>query len=122
MTSRPGRTDNAQWRRAKAQAVKDAQGQCQLCGGPLAPDEPKLSPWSTHIDHIMPLAAGGAPYDRSNLRAVHARCNLRRDRGQQPLQPPAAEVAAWIPPDPWVPCPTCPNPCSYVGRPASRCW
>jgi HNH endonuclease len=123
MTSRPGRTDNTAWRRAKAQAIAYADGVCQLCGGALRPDAPKNTPWGTEVDHIRALAAGGAAYDLGNLRAVHRWCHQRRDR---PLSAPVVPVAAvpgeWVPPDPWVPCATCPNPCSYSGRPASRCW
>jgi 5-methylcytosine-specific restriction endonuclease McrA len=117
-----GRTDNMAWRRAKAQAIRDAGGQCQLCGGALDPNAPRRTPMGTEVDHITPLASGGAPYDRQNLRAVHRWCHQRRDKGQPPRRVEVADTVPWVAPDPWVSCPTCPSPCSYVGRPASRCW
>jgi 5-methylcytosine-specific restriction endonuclease McrA len=69
--SQPGRTDTAAWRKAKAQAIRDAQGQCQLCGRDLDPTAPKTTPMSTEVDHVTPLAMGGEPYARENLRALH---------------------------------------------------
>jgi 5-methylcytosine-specific restriction endonuclease McrA len=86
VTTRPGRTDTVAWRKAKAQAIRDAQGQCQLCGGALVPEAPRNTPMSTECDHIMPLASGGDAYDRQNLRAVHRWCHQRRDQGQQGTQ------------------------------------
>jgi HNH endonuclease len=84
--TRPGRTDNTAWRRAKAQAIRDSGGQCQLCGGGLDPRAPKNTPNATEVDHILELAKGGAAYDRQNLRAVHRWCHQRRDQGQQGTQ------------------------------------
>jgi len=84
-----GRTDNYAWREAKAQAIRDAGGQCQLCGGGLDPDAPKNTPWGTEVDHVIPLAMGGAPYARDNLRAVHRWCHQRRDKGQPTQRVPA---------------------------------
>jgi 5-methylcytosine-specific restriction endonuclease McrA len=127
MTTKPGRTDNTAWRIARALAIRDAGGQCQLCAGALDPTAVKNTPNATEVDHIHPLIYGGDPYDRDNLRAVHRWCHQRRDQGQQGAQqaarrPIPAVPPVWVPPDPWVPCPTCPSPCGYTGRPASRCW
>ena len=33
---------------------------------------------ATQVDHIIPLAFGGAPYDLGNLRAACASCNSGR--------------------------------------------
>lgn len=55
-------------------------GLCGLCG--------RFIEWSQmHIDHIVPRFEGGADH-RDNLRATHARCNIRR--------PKSPEVAAMI--------------------------
>ncbi len=75
--SRPGRDATAAWRKAKA-TVKARDTICAVCGRALNHDLPKTSPWSTHVDHVVPIAYGGAPLDVTNLRALHARCNLRR--------------------------------------------
>lgn len=77
---KPGRIDNAAWRRARATAIAAARGICQLCGYPLRPDAKPRTPWSTSVDHIKPLYLGGDPYAASNLRACHLRCNVRRPR------------------------------------------
>ncbi len=119
MTKPAGRMDNAAWRRARAAAIRDAGGICQLCGQPLDPDAPKTTAWATEVDHIVPLHIGGDPYALDNLRALHRWCHSKRG---QPPPPRAPAPDEWIPPDPWVNCETCPNPCAYVGRPASRCW
>lgn len=37
---------------------------------------------ATHVDHIVPLAEGGARLDPSNLRASCESCNLRRSAGR----------------------------------------
>ena len=90
-----GRTDNSAWRRAKAQAIRDAQGQCQLCGGDLDPGAPKNTPTATEVDHITPLAMGGEPYARQNLRALHRWCHQRRDKGQSVQRVPAPKPYDW---------------------------
>jgi 5-methylcytosine-specific restriction endonuclease McrA len=81
-----GRQDNVAWRAAKAAAIMASGGQCQLCGGPLDPTAPRRTPWSTEIDHVIPLAKGGTPYDPGNLRAVHRKCH--QSRGSAAWKPP----------------------------------
>jgi 5-methylcytosine-specific restriction endonuclease McrA len=114
VTSKPGRTDNAAWRQARALAIKDSGGLCQLCGGELDPDAPKNTPNATEVDHVHPLIYGGSPYDPENLRAVHRWCHQRRDKGQPVVKVPAV----------WFPCPTCPDRCTHPPglKVGSRCW
>jgi 5-methylcytosine-specific restriction endonuclease McrA len=50
---------------------------CPLCGTELS--DVHLDPAHKHLDHIMPLAAGGA-HVLSNLRVICRACNLRRPR------------------------------------------
>lgn len=53
------------------EAVIERDGMvCQLCGGEIPDGE-------LHIDHIEPLAHGGAT-EVANLQAAHARCNIRK--------------------------------------------
>jgi hypothetical protein len=120
MTSRPGRSDNTAWRKARALAVKDSGGVCQLCAGALDPTAVKNTPNATEVDHIDPLIYGGSPYARDNLRAVHRWCHQRRDQGQQGTQQPARRPI----PAAWSPCPTCPEICTHPPglRVGSRCW
>lgn len=56
-------------------AVREAHTACYLCGEPLAGRV-------VHVDHVVPLAAGGA-HELDNLRPVHMPCNLRK--GDLPL-------------------------------------
>jgi 5-methylcytosine-specific restriction protein A len=37
---------------------------------------------SSHLDHITPLAAGGAPYDRSNVRGICGFHHAQRSSAQ----------------------------------------
>jgi 5-methylcytosine-specific restriction endonuclease McrA len=114
MTSKtpPGRQNDSKWKAAKAHAIRDSDGLCQLCGAALV-DAPRSTPWSTEVDHLVPLAQGGAPFDPGNLRAVHRYCHQRRDQGR----PPGATHAAW------TACPTCPDRCTQPdAQVGSRCW
>lgn len=45
-------------------------GICGICGEPVAPDN-----W--HLDHIVPLAAGGS-HTYGNLQVAHPSCNLSK--------------------------------------------
>lgn len=46
------------------------QHRCRICTGPL-------SLLDAHLDHVVPLARGGADVI-SNLQLVHMNCNLRK--------------------------------------------
>jgi hypothetical protein len=60
-----------QWRSLRL-AILDRDGhRCQING-------PKCKQHATHVDHIIPVSAGGAPYDPANLRAACAACNVGR--------------------------------------------
>lgn len=53
-----------------ALALSEKQGgRCACCGSPLGNDY--------HMDHIIPLARGGANVDE-NIQLLTARCNLRK--------------------------------------------
>lgn len=53
---------------------------CELCGELLKPEQEVL-----HIDHILPLCMGGT-HEASNLRLVHAPCNLTRNKEVSTLE------------------------------------
>ena len=59
-----------EWRQIRYLALKNTGGRCQCCGA-SASDGITL-----HVDHIQPLARGGAPLDLGNLQVLCADCNV----------------------------------------------
>ena len=51
---------------------------CGICGGRVAKALRHPDPMAPSVDHIVPLAAGGAPGDPANLQLTHLVCNLRK--------------------------------------------
>lgn len=77
--------------------VKATEDNCYLCGGFVDTNLPryvttesgdffvdfetgkkKINPASPEIEHLNPIARGGDPLDRNNLRLVHAICNNKK--------------------------------------------
>lgn len=77
--------------------VKATEDHCYLCGGFVDASLPryvktesgdffvdfetgkkKINPASPEIEHLNPIARGGDPLDRNNLRLVHAICNNKK--------------------------------------------
>lgn len=50
---------------------------CHICGQAIAWDAGWLDPQSFVIDHVVPLAKGGAD-DISNVKAAHRACNSKK--------------------------------------------
>jgi 5-methylcytosine-specific restriction endonuclease McrA len=50
---------------------------CWLCGDEALADVPKDHPMRATLDHVIPLARGGA-HARHNVRCAHLRCNLKK--------------------------------------------
>ncbi|MFI7607656.1 HNH endonuclease [Micromonospora sp. NPDC049366] len=59
---------------------------CHLCGEPIDYDLPHTDPMSFELDHVVPLARGGADHI-SNAAASHKACN--RTKGDRAGGPPA---------------------------------
>jgi HNH endonuclease len=59
-----------QWQRQRRAFARTLPSVCELCGQVVQP----FHKW--HLDHRVPVADGGSSHV-SNLRAVHATCNLR---------------------------------------------
>lgn len=53
------------------------QWTCQLCSGPVDPDEIPTTNWAASLDHIVPRSKGGNDSD-DNLRLTHRWCNSVR--------------------------------------------
>ncbi len=58
-----------QYKRLQAQVWRRDQGTCYLCHGPAA-----------EIDHVMPIAEGGAPASTQNLAAICRDCHASKSR------------------------------------------
>lgn len=63
----------------KLRARLKAEGRpCHLCGQPIDYSLPAGDPMSFELDHVVPLARGGDPYDYGNAAASHRICNQRK--------------------------------------------
>jgi 5-methylcytosine-specific restriction endonuclease McrA len=77
------------WRQVRAQVLA-ASTTCWLCGGPGADT----------VDHVVPVAKGGAPYDLRNLRPAHGRkrdgCPGNFGRGARQTMPVLRNSRVWL--------------------------
>lgn len=48
---------------------------CAICGKPVDKKLKSPHPLSASVDHIIPLAKGGHPFDIANLQLAHRQCN-----------------------------------------------
>lgn len=60
--------DTPAWQAVRAAILERDHGRCQIAAH-------KCTVAATDVDHIVPLADGGAPYDPANLRAACKWCN-----------------------------------------------
>lgn len=71
--------DNSRSRREKLRrAVLASEEVCYLCGHWVDKALPKGHPMAPEVEHIIPIALGGKPYDRSNAALSHMICNRRK--------------------------------------------
>ena len=84
-------TWRAKWKRIRAIYIEkhrrpDGTWLCAICHRPIS------SIGDVQVDHVKPVAEGGAPFDESNFRLAHARCNrslggkLRQDRKREAME------------------------------------
>jgi 5-methylcytosine-specific restriction endonuclease McrA len=59
-------------KRTRALLLARQDHRCAICGGPL-------SLLDAHVDHIVPISAGGDDA-MGNLQLVHPNCNLRKGK------------------------------------------
>lgn len=95
------------------QRVLAEEDHCALCGelvdktitmtwgkhGPRCknPSCPGCSPHPDRpeVDEIVPVGQGGSPYDRSNCRLTHRRCNLARNRKPEIVRETYTTTRTW---------------------------
>lgn len=51
---------------------------CWICGLPIDPSEPNLSPCQGVVDELVPVSKGGSPLDPGNCAPTHRCCNAWR--------------------------------------------
>lgn len=71
-----GRYDDTHWRTTRRHILDRDSHTCQIQG-------PGCTTYATEVDHIIPLAAGGARLDPTNLRAACKHCNAARSSQQR---------------------------------------
>lgn len=74
MRGRSGRP----WRRLVALAKAELPPVCHLCGHLIDLSLYHNDPMSWTLDHLHPLAHGGAPEDMGNVAPAHRVCNSRK--------------------------------------------
>ena len=74
------------WRRDRLRARVLGSGYpCWICGLPIDPQQPHMSPTQGVVDELVPVAAGGSPLDISNCAPAHRCCNAWRNTKPVPL-------------------------------------
>lgn len=53
---------------------------CWICEQPVDKTLKTPHPDSPEVDEVVPVKDGGSPFDRSNCRLSHRRCNVGRNR------------------------------------------
>lgn len=86
----PGR-GGGPWRRLR-ELVLSEESNCLRCALPVDKALSGTAPGAPTVDHIVPLADGGAPLDRANVGLSHFACNSRAGSWKGDRSP--AEYAA----------------------------
>lgn len=71
---------NGNTARALRARLKAEGRPCHLCGQPIDYSLPAGDPWSFELDHVVPVARGGAVWDYDNCDAAHRICNERKGK------------------------------------------
>lgn len=83
MKGRSGRP----WRRLVQTARRELPPVCHLCGALIDLSLHRNDAMAWTLDHLTPLAEGGAPESLANLAPAHRRCNSRKG-GRADYVPP----------------------------------
>jgi hypothetical protein len=67
------------YRKLREQVLRE-ETHCWLCGEEVDKSLRYPDRMCASADHVMPVAAGGAPHDRENIRLAHLFCNMSRPR------------------------------------------
>lgn len=72
------RHTNSRLEKLTRDRIKARGDVCAICGKPIDYSLRRPDPMAFQVDHIIPIARGGALYDIDNLQATHAICNQRK--------------------------------------------
>lgn len=70
---------NTNTRDMHRRAIASTGAGCHICGEPIDYTLPHLDPMAFVVDHLIPMAKGGAD-TLANKAAAHRLCNLRKGR------------------------------------------
>lgn len=76
MSDEIAKRNSANRARDRARIARDKPA-CHICGKAIDYTLPHLDPWSFVVDHVKPLAKGGADLI-SNKKAAHRECNSKK--------------------------------------------
>lgn len=81
--------NQAAWKDARRRAIQSKEHYCAECHLwidvtlPFKLDNGKLNPMAVEVDHEIPISRGGPPYEISNLRLTHMKCNRKKGSKMQ---------------------------------------
>ena len=103
MARAPRKQNGHRWRGIQARVYVE-EDRCGICGYRVDKSLPRKGadgrddPRSKSVDHIVPVARGGAENDRSNCQLAHLGCNFRKNDGrnrQIALAPEVVSSPGW---------------------------
>jgi hypothetical protein len=85
----------ARWRKIRAEVLA-SETHCGFCNEWVDQSLPYTHRMGPTVDHILPIACGGATYDRSDLRLAHRACNSAGAVAVQAERLSMLRAALWI--------------------------
>ncbi len=68
----------ADWANARKRAIATYDHKCAICGRDLDKTAEPYTPTAIEVDHRIPIARGGRPYDLDNLQLTCMACNRKK--------------------------------------------
>jgi 5-methylcytosine-specific restriction endonuclease McrA len=95
LTTHGAKPSGGRWRRLQEE-VWATESHCGICGEYVDQDLPHNNLRARSIDHILPIAWGGAMYERSNVRLAHRTCNSKAGSHLRNERAALARAALWL--------------------------
>ena len=80
MGRQPYEISGSRWAKVRRRVLR-TESVCAECGQLVDKSLPWLDPGAPQVDHVTPVALGGDPFARSNLRLTHRSCNRSKGTG-----------------------------------------